>query len=106
MTAPRVSRLAWMLAGVALFFAAWELAAVYIDSVNPRAERIFPHWSSILTDSVRELEVFVPFGDTASGYGAALDVLLEHSLVTMRRVLHRHVRRDRGRRLGRPGHGV
>jgi sulfonate transport system permease protein len=86
MTTARVSRLAWMLAGVVLFLAAWELAAVYIDSVNPRADRIFPHWSSILTDSVRELEAFVPFGDTATGYGAALDVLLEHSLVTMRRV--------------------
>ena len=86
MSSARISRVVWMLAGVVMFFAAWELAALYIDSVNPRADRIFPHWHTILTDSVRELEVFVPFGDTASGYSAALNVLIDHSLVTTRRV--------------------
>jgi len=87
LTAARVRRLAWSVGGIVLFFAAWELAAIYIESMNPRADRIFPSWSQILTTSVRELEVFVPFGETGSGYAAALDVLVHHSLVTLRRVL-------------------
>ena len=80
-------RLVWSAAGLIGFVLAWELAAAYIASVNPRGERIFPSWSQILTCSVRELEAFVPFGETASGYGAAVQVLIHHSLVTLRRVL-------------------
>lgn len=83
----RGRRAAWGLAGLVLFVVAWELAAAYIASVNPRADRIFPSWGQILTTSVRELEAFVPFGDTSSGYGAALEVLGHHSLITLRRVL-------------------
>lgn len=83
----QIRRVGWSIAGLVLFVAAWEVAAAYIASVNPRGDRIFPSWSQILTTSVRELEVFVPFGDTSSGYGAALNVLTHHSLITVRRVV-------------------
>jgi ABC-type nitrate/sulfonate/bicarbonate transport system permease component len=87
LTFARASRAAWGVAGLVLFVIAWEVAAAYIASVNPRAEQIFPSWAHILTTSVRELEAFVPFGDTSTGYAAAADVLAHHSLVTLRRVV-------------------
>lgn len=87
MTLARGRRVVWGIAGLVLFVVAWEIAAAYIASVNPRGDRIFPSWSRILTTSVLELEVFVPFGETKSGYAAAADVLAHHSLITLRRVL-------------------
>jgi sulfonate transport system permease protein len=87
MTLERARRIGWRIAGLILFVVAWQLAADYVASVNPRADRIFPGWGDILTTSVRQLDAFVPFGDTATGYPAALDVLVHHSLVTLRRVM-------------------
>lgn len=74
------------MAGLLAFFGVWELAAFYMRSTNPRGERIFPSWAVILTDSIREFEVFLPFGVTGSGYSAAARVLFDHSLVTAERV--------------------
>ena len=69
------NRWVWLAAGLAAFFAAWELAALYMKSTNPRGEMIFPSWTVILTDSVRQFAVFLPFGVTGSGYSAAAQVL-------------------------------
>lgn len=77
----------WLIAGLVAFFVAWELAALYMKSTNPRGEAIFPSWTVILTESVKQFEVFLPFGVTGSGYSAAAQVLFDHSLVTAQRVL-------------------
>jgi ABC-type nitrate/sulfonate/bicarbonate transport system permease component len=77
----------WLIAGMVAFFVAWELAALYMKSTNPRGEAIFPSWTVILTESVKQFEVFLPFGVTGSGYSAAAQVLFVHSLVTAQRVL-------------------
>jgi ABC-type nitrate/sulfonate/bicarbonate transport system permease component len=84
-TAP--NRWVWLAAGLVAFFAVWELGALYMRSTNPRGEMIFPSWATVLTDSVRQFEVFLPFGVAGSGYSAAAQVLFEHSLVTAQRVL-------------------
>lgn len=84
-TAP--NRWVWLAAGLVASFAVWELGALYMRSTNPRGEMIFPSWATVLTDSVRQFEVFLPFGVAGSGYSAAAQVLFEHSLVTAQRVL-------------------
>jgi sulfonate transport system permease protein len=81
------SRLLWTILGVALFFAAWEAGAAYMAAHNPRGQQIFPSWRIILTDSVRDFDDFVPFGDLQTGYMAGVRVLLHHSLITAERVV-------------------
>jgi sulfonate transport system permease protein len=80
------SRLLWTLLGLVIFIGAWELAAAYMAAHNPRGKQIFPSWSIILTDSVRDFDDFVPFGQLQTGYMAGVRVLLHHSLITAERV--------------------
>lgn len=78
-------RIGWSLAGIVLFFVAWELAAWYMRLTSPRAERIFPSMLLVVTASFRALGVFSP--GSVESYRSALQVLARHSAVTGLRVV-------------------
>lgn len=73
---------AWSVLGILLILALWEIAAAYLKSVNPYAERLFPSWTTILTRSWQELAVFASPGEPNVGPAAAVGVIIRASLTT------------------------
>lgn len=68
-------------------FVIWEIAAAIMRATNPLADRIFPSWVTILTQSTQELAIFAQPGSPSEGYLAAVQVLASNSVVTAYRVL-------------------
>ena len=78
----RLEHAAWSLLGIGLIVGIWEIAAAYLKSVNPYAERLFPSWTTILTKSWQELAIFASPGEPNVGPAAAIGVLVHASLTT------------------------